>query len=311
MKPRHSPIPVLCILLTAGCYGTSSRTHDGGDTSPDPGTDTATDTSSDPEPEPEPDVVPDPAHDVPEDTGTDPGPDPTDAAPDPPPGACGGDTGHECPPGFFCQLPPGVCYSDCTTGVCVEIPTDDCPAIYAPECGCDGVTYSNGCMRLAAGQNLQYEGECEEERICAPWLDECLDGEICDPPPDSCWMIGVAGVCTPIRNDCGWCWDPQCGCDGTTYANECTRMQADVWVDHPGECGPPCGDEGAPPCAPGFFCEFPTGACGPEGMPGECMAIPELCEELDEPVCGCDGVTYSNDCERQAAQAQLLRRGPC
>ena len=251
------------------------------------------------------DTGPDTHGDPATDPGHDTGPDATDVAPDTTPGC-----GAGCPPNAFCEQPAGVCEPGSLDGTCVDIPTGGCPEYYAPECGCDGVTYGNQCERRQASVSMLHSGECGSGASCAPWLEECAPGEMCDAPEDSCWVDGVMGTCRVIRDDCGFLWDPQCGCDAITYANECERMASGVWLDHWGECGPPCGGADDPPCVESAFCEYPTGMCGP-GLPGECVEVPIDCPDLWDPVCGCDGMTYSNDCDRQSSRAQLRHRGPC
>lgn len=68
---------------------------------------------------------------------------------------CGKD-GEVCAPGEVCSVPTG-CGLD--TGACVAKP-DSCPDQDAPVCGCDGNTYQNSCIALAAGVNTAMLGEC-------------------------------------------------------------------------------------------------------------------------------------------------------
>ena len=121
------------------------------------------------------------------------------------------------------------------------------------------------------------------------------------------------GTCVPIRDDCGWLWEPECGCDGQTWANVCERMAAGVWLDHVGECGDRCGLPGDPACTGEFFCEFSTGTCEmAPGMRGECLPVPADCSAAPvSPVCGCDALTYENDCSRRQARVQLAWHGIC
>lgn len=66
-----------------------------------------------------------------------------------------------------------------------------------------------------------------------------------------------------------------------------------------------------PPCDKGEFCETPPGTCYIADLPGTCSEIPEVCPLFLDPVCGCDGVTYGNDCERRQAAVALDRVGAC
>ena len=93
------------------------------------------------------------------------------------PASCGGATGYVCPDGEVCDV--RSC-GDGATGVCVTRP-GDCPAIYAPVCGCDGVTYGSDCQRLAAGMELDHDGECATTDVCGGSAGyRCPDGQACD-----------------------------------------------------------------------------------------------------------------------------------
>jgi hypothetical protein len=42
-----------------------------------------------------------------------------------------------------------------------------------------------------------------------------------------------------------------------------------------------------------------------------CVKVPAVCPKNIRQVCGCDGKTYNNDCERQMAREQLDHTGRC
>jgi hypothetical protein len=44
---------------------------------------------------------------------------------------------------------------------------------------------------------------------------------------------------------------------------------------------------------------------------GTCEPRPVVCDEAPMPVCGCDGITYWNDCLRRTVGATVMRPGEC
>jgi hypothetical protein len=65
-------------------------------------------------------------------------------------------------------------------------------------------------------------------------------------------------------------------------------------------------------CAAGEYCRSAAaGTCPDQQHRGVCSAIPEICTDLFDPVCGCDGVTYPNSCYAARSGAAVSRRGEC
>lgn len=150
-----------------------------------------------------------------------------------------------------------------------------------------------------------HDGRCVSDCDCPP-------GKLCSPQTARC----ETAFCPQV-------FQPVCGLDGKTYPNRCRADAEHVVVAHQGECedgyggsgsgepGEPCGGIAGIRCPEGQTCELPAGQCRGRDLQGECVPRPEMCPEVYDPVCACDGNTYSNDCFRRRAGVQKAHDGKC
>jgi hypothetical protein len=120
---------------------------------------------------------------------------------------------------------------------------------------------------------------------------------------------GGGGTPMPTTGDGGG----EGGGGGAGGAGGTGGMVADAGLpdaENPTEAGMPphpCANgQGACPAA--MFCDRDLGVCGGGGV---CVLIQRACSNVVARVCGCDGVTYLNDCLRIRAGVSKQADGGC
>jgi len=102
-----------------------------------------------------------------------------------------------------------------------------------------------------------------------------------------------------------------CGCDGNAYVNPCFAEQARVSISYRGECNvtEECSTDSD--CSSNQICQKDVGTCTDNFIVGLCLEKPQHCFKIYDPVCGCNNVTYENDCYAFGSGINIAYSGEC
>ena len=138
--------------------------------------------------------------------------------------------------------------------------------------------------------------------------------EVCIYESGTCGAADRQGECVATGDACIQAVIRVCGCDGNTYMNECFATMAGVSIDHVRSCSAAnevCGGIQGLPCLNRLqTCIYPLGTCNVSDNFGLCIDTGP-CPGVVDPVCGCDGQTYTNECLAWSNSVSVDYRGAC
>jgi hypothetical protein len=150
-------------------------------------------------------------------------------------------------------------------------------------------------------------------RECGGELDlMCDEGELCVIEQGVCDEF-AKGACVVELDVCPGVFNPVCGCDGKTYDSRCLALQSGATVESDGECDDitlVCGGESDLMCEMGELCRIQEGVCD-EFAEGICVVELDVCPDVINLVCGCDGRNYLNRCWALRLGATIESEGAC
>uniref|UniRef100_A0A673LJM2 Agrin n=1 Tax=Sinocyclocheilus rhinocerous TaxID=307959 RepID=A0A673LJM2_9TELE len=177
-------------------------------------------------------------------------------------------------------------------------------------CGSDGLDYQSECelhMKACATQKnirVHHQGRCDP---CSDTLNSLSVACRVNPKTYKQFTFAPADSCPPDST-------PICASDGHTYYSECqmerTALQNNLELKKVSSGS--CKENGG--CPNG--CKF-NAMCLLENGEFQCSCDPIQCDGTYKPLCGKDGKTYPNDCERKLEECRtetdipIKQQGPC